>query len=109
MRVQEQATYLGESGSDPPAALAIHPTSGDVYVAGTTGSTDFPGVTGGAQATHGGGSFDVFIARLNAGLTVLGQATYLGGSGDDPPSTQLSRPAARKSGVAGKTVSPACP
>jgi hypothetical protein len=63
-------------------SVAIHPTSGDVYVAGSTASTDFPGTTGGAQASPGGAS-DAFIARLNAGLTTLYQATYLGGSGDE--------------------------
>ena len=29
-----QATYLGGSGDDDGLALAIHPTSGDVFVAG---------------------------------------------------------------------------
>lgn len=37
-----QATYLGGSGSDIGQALAIHPTSGDVYVAGAASSTTFP-------------------------------------------------------------------
>jgi hypothetical protein len=77
-----QATYLGGSGDDAGGALAIHPTSGDVFVDGTTTSTDFPGTTGGAQATNGGGQ-DAFVARLNAALTTLKQATYLGGSGAD--------------------------
>ena len=74
-----QATYLGGSGSESGGALGIHPTSGDVYVAGYTPSADFPGTAGGAQATNGGNE-DAFVARLNASLTVLAQATYLGGS-----------------------------
>src|SRR5207249_4817917 len=41
-----QATYLGGTADDFGRALAIHPTSGDVYVAGDTASTDFPGTTG---------------------------------------------------------------
>ena len=77
-----QATYLGGSSGDAASALAIHPTSGDVYVAGFTTSTNFPGTTGGAQTTNGGG-IDGFVARLNAALTTLTQATYLGGSGGD--------------------------
>src|SRR5439155_27058935 len=77
-----QATYLGGSDIDIVFALAIHPTSGDVYVAGQTFSTNLPGTTGGAQTTNGGG-IDGFVARLNAGLTGLTQATYLGGSGGD--------------------------
>jgi hypothetical protein len=75
-----QATYLGGSARDYGLALALHPTSGEVYVVGATASPNFPGTAGGAQATYGGGDFDVFIARLNAGLTVLNQSTYLGGS-----------------------------
>jgi hypothetical protein len=78
-----QATYLGGSGSDAGADLAIHPTSGEVFVTGDTTSTDFPGTAGGAQAAFGGGVFDAFVARLNATLTTLSQATYLGGSGDE--------------------------
>ena len=44
-----QTTYLGGSGEDAGYALAIHPTSGEVFVAGTTSSADFPGTAGGAQ------------------------------------------------------------
>jgi len=77
-----QATYLGGSGNDDALALAIHPSSGDVYVSGITGSTNFPGTAGGAQPASGpGGVFDAFVARLNANLTTLNQATYLGGNG----------------------------
>ena len=64
-----QATYLGGSGTDEALALAIHPTSGDVYVAGFTTSTNFPGTTGGAQAANGGGGVDAFVARLSSTLT----------------------------------------
>src|SRR5262249_26776537 len=74
-----QATYLGGSGGDEGDALAIAPTTGEVYVAGSTSSADFPGTAGGAQSVIGGGTTDVFVARLSADLTALDQATYLGG------------------------------
>src|SRR6476659_1860602 len=79
-----QATYLG-GGGDNASALAIDPTSGEVYVAGYTYSPNFPGTAGGAQPTHNGGEFTskAFVARVNAALTELVQATYLGGSGND--------------------------
>ncbi len=79
----DQATYLGGSNNDYAEALAIHPTPSDVYVDGYTWSTDFPGTAGGAQAAFGGGLEDAFVARLNAALTTLDQATYLGGSDRD--------------------------
>jgi hypothetical protein len=78
-----QSTYLGGSGFDGPWALAIGPAPNyDVYVAGTTSSTNFPNTSGGAQASNGG-FWDAFVARLNAGLTSNLQSTYLGGSGFD--------------------------
>ncbi|NAZ06685.1 MAG: hypothetical protein GU344_01800, partial [Thermocrinis sp.] len=83
LRTLHQSTYLGGSYEDYPTALAIHPTTGDVYVAGLTNSTDFPGTTGGAQVNHGGGFSDAFVARLSADLTQILKSTYLGGSGDD--------------------------
>ncbi len=77
-----RSTYLGGSGNDIAQGLAIHPTSGDVYVTGYTNSTNLPGTSGGAQADADGGN-DAFVARLTADLTTLTQATYLGGSGND--------------------------
>jgi uncharacterized repeat protein (TIGR01451 family) len=78
-----QATYLGGTGADSVGRLAIHPATGDVYVVGTTDSTDLIGVAGGAQPAYGGGFRDAFVARLNSALTAVGQATYLGGSSYD--------------------------
>ncbi len=52
------ATYLGGSGFESANAIAVAP-DGSVYVAGTTGSTDFPGLSGNtaAQAVQ-------FVARV---------------------------------------------
>jgi len=76
-----QATYLGGSSDDYAYALAIHPTTGEVYLAGRTRSDDFPRTSGGAQETNNG-YYDAFVAKLNSSLNLL-QSTYLGGSGDD--------------------------
>jgi len=79
-----QVTYLGGTAFDDISALAIASGTGDIYVAGRTESTDFPGTTGGAQPVlSGGASSDAFVARLNGALTSLIQATYLGGSAFD--------------------------
>lgn len=79
----EQATYLGASKNDVASAIALAPTTGEVYVGGLTSSPDFPGVAGGVQTTVAGFSPHGFIARLDPTLTVLDQATFLGGAGDD--------------------------
>jgi uncharacterized repeat protein (TIGR02543 family) len=78
-----KATYLGGSGWDEAKAIAIHPTTGDIYVAGTTSSTDLPATSGGAQASYGGDWYDAFVSRLNKDLTQILQSSYLGGSDRD--------------------------
>ena len=99
-----QATYLGGSGSELGNALAIHPTTGDVYVAGYTASTNFPGTAGGARSANGGGN-DAFVARLTADLKTLTQATYIGGSGDDLAYAMAIDPATGDVYVGGATTS----
>src|SRR5262245_61126116 len=63
----EEATFLGGSGDDLALALAIAPTTGDVYVAGLTSSANFPGTSGGAQSALAGANLadplDGFVAR----------------------------------------------
>ena len=76
-----EATYLGGIAGDVAYAMAVD-ASGAVYVAGSTGSTNFPGTAAGAQAVAAGGG-DAFVAKLSHDLTLLVQATYLGGSGTD--------------------------
>jgi len=76
-----QSTYLGGSGNDQAYSIAVD-SSGSVYVAGYTGSTNFPGTTGGAQPSRSG-SADAFVSRLNPTLTTILQSTYLGGSSTD--------------------------
>lgn len=105
LTVNLQSTYLGGSGYDAARSLAIHPTSGEVYVAGSTSSTNFPNTAGGAQATHGGGLYDVFVARLDGGLTSNLQSTYLGGSGDEYGPSLAIVPGSGEVLVAGVTSS----
>jgi uncharacterized repeat protein (TIGR01451 family) len=79
LKVLHQATYLGGGGWDIAFALAIHPQSGDVYVAGRTDSDDFPKAAEGAQPERAGFD-DAFVARFPSDLTTLTQATYFGGN-----------------------------
>jgi muconolactone delta-isomerase len=99
-----QSTYLGGSSGDYVRALAIHPKTGEVYVAGVTNSTDFPNTTGGAQGSFGG-SDDAFVARLNSSLTQILQSTYLGESGDDDARALAIHPTTGDVYVAGGTDS----
>lgn len=98
-----QTTYVGGAAMDQATALAVHPVSGEVYVAGVTASAGFPGlvpgagangggVANGAQTTYGGGSFDGFVTRFNASLTTRLQSTLFGGAGLDVPSALAIHP-----------------
>jgi hypothetical protein len=98
-----RATYLGGSEGDGALALAIHPATGDVYVAGGTYSTNFPGTAGGAHAF--GGFEDVFVARLPRTLTSVTQATYLGGIIDERAYALAIHPATGDVYAAGYTRS----
>ncbi len=73
------STYLGGSGNDQPAGIAVDST-GSVYVAGTTDSTDFPLA---AQATLPTGTPHVFVAKLDPSGSNLVYADYIGGNSQD--------------------------
>ena len=75
------STYVGGSGNDSGNALAVD-SSGDVFVAGGTTSSNFPTTAGSFQKNSGGG-LDAFVFELNPSGTALTYSTYLGGTGDD--------------------------
>ena len=79
------SSYLGGSGIDNAAAVDVD-GGGNVYIAGSTESSDFR-ATNPFQGTLNGdgspGKSDAFVAKLNAEGTTLLYATYLGGSNRD--------------------------
>ncbi len=75
----QMATYLGGSLYEDMGAVSVHPSSGDIYVAGSTNSFNLPGSSGGAQPSNHG-VYDAFVARYNSTLTTLLQTSYLGGA-----------------------------
>lgn len=75
-------TYLGGSGTDKSSALFVD-GDGNVYVAGTTNSRNFPVATGAYSKTFAGGATDGFIAKFDNGLSKLIASTYIGSEGDD--------------------------
>ncbi|MFB3779183.1 MAG: SBBP repeat-containing protein [Bryobacteraceae bacterium] len=79
------ATLLGGAGYEEGEALALEP-SGDVYVAGYTGSADFPVTSRGFQRTLGG-SWDAFVAKLRlATITTVSAASFRKGAASAPDS-----------------------
>lgn len=73
-------TYLG--GSDVESAQGLAVRNGSVFVAGTTGSTNFPATPSAAFTTLRGQN-DGFVAVLPAALGSLSTATYFGGTDSD--------------------------
>ena len=72
------STYLGGSGSDHGAAVALD-AAGAAYVTGSTTSPNFPVVN--AFQAASGGSQDAFAAKISSSGAALVYSTYLGGSG----------------------------
>ena len=91
------ATYLGGSHSESPHSM-ICDADGNLYVYGTTGSSDFPVTSTAYQSTFGGGNFvdfssgygfthaqgtDVFVAKLSGDGSQLLGCTFVGGPSND--------------------------
>jgi hypothetical protein len=74
------STYLGGSSDDTGKALAL--SGGFLVVGGLTASVDFP-TSGGFDTTHGGGTYDGWVAKIDVAGPTLTWGTYLGGSGSD--------------------------
>jgi hypothetical protein len=74
------ATYLGGSGTDSPAGMAVD-SSGNVYLTGATNSNDFPTLN--AHQPAPASPSDIFISVLNSTGTNLIYSTYWGGNNQD--------------------------
>lgn len=98
------STYLGGSGQDNAGGIAVD-AAGNAYVAGFTGSTDFP--TRNARQSANAGRFNAFVAQLDpSGRLVF--STYLGGSAGDYASA-VAVAASGEIYVAGVATSPDFP
>jgi hypothetical protein len=81
------STYLGGAGNDYGNGIALDP-AGHAYVAGYTGSTNFP-TKNAIQPAFGGGSVspsgagDSFVTKLSIDGQSLMYSTYLGGTSGD--------------------------
>jgi hypothetical protein len=85
-----RSTYLGGSDTDRVSAVAVNPSSGLIYVAGRSRSSNFPGTSGGAQSTQSS-TTGAFIARFSADLTSLQVASYFSGAaGSDTSASAIA-------------------
>ena len=73
------SSYLGGSGTDQPAGIAVD-SAGSVYIAGSTNSPDFPLATLGSLPT---GVNHIFVAKLDPTGSNLVYSDYIGGSNQD--------------------------
>ena len=100
------STYLGGTDKDWGEAIAVD-DQGNIYVAGRTGSDDFPVINGYQMAYGGGGNSgfpsDAFVAKYNNSGSVV-YATYLGGTNDDRASDIIVN-AAEEATITGVTES----
>ena len=83
---------IGGGNSDYAYSVAVYPATGNVYVAGSTASNDFPVTPGAYDMTHNGdGTLDAFVVKLDGknlsanpdGKLILDAATFIGGSNND--------------------------
>lgn len=79
------SSFLGGNGDDAGFVLAIHPVTNDIYVAGATGSNNFPGVGNGSviSNSYNGGDCDGFVSIVNNTGTTLIKSSYFGTNGHD--------------------------
>ncbi len=82
------ASYLGGNGYDFSHSLITNDND-ELFVYGSTSSTNYPVTSGCFQSSLGGGTYDIFVTHFNqAGSALLG-STYIGGSGSDGQNAML--------------------
>jgi hypothetical protein len=78
--VLSYSTYLGGTASDSGQGIDVD-SAGNVYVTGSTSSTNFPTSEGAFQTAGVGG--DAFVAKFNPTGSALVYSTYIGGDNGD--------------------------
>ena len=97
-------TFIGGSDDESANSIAVD-ASGNIYIAGTTQSSDFRTTVGAFQRTGAALAFsDVFVTKLNPTGTSLVYSTFVGGS-DLDFGRRLAIDAAGNAYVTGQTKS----
>jgi len=76
------ASYLGGNGDDAGYVLSLAP-NGNIYVAGGTASTNFPGVAAGVINSSNQGGIDGYVSIINNAGSSIVRSTYLGTANTD--------------------------
>jgi uncharacterized protein (TIGR03437 family) len=99
------ASYLGGSDYDIAADIAVD-SVGNIYIAGTANSSDFPISSSAYQREFKGG--DIFITKLDPTGKIVLYSTFLGGSSTES-ATGIALDASGNVYVTGSTTSPDFP
>src|SRR6185503_11836469 len=75
------STFIGGASTEEAFSITLD-SSGNVYAAGRTASSNFPSTIGAYDETYNGNGsdFDAFVALLNPSLTTLSASTFIGSS-----------------------------
>jgi hypothetical protein len=82
------STYFGGTGQNEEARSLVVDANENVYVAGTTSSSDFPATSGAYSTTFVAGQCggftcrEAYVAKFDSSGAALAYATYLGSVGD---------------------------
>ncbi|HZN93603.1 MAG TPA: hypothetical protein VFB81_12915, partial [Myxococcales bacterium] len=99
----DYSTFMGGQQEDYGWGIAVN-EAGQMFVAGTTASADFPTTASAYQPSSGGG-LDAFVFKLSSTGSQLLFSTYLGGASSDYAECIVLHPTTGNPVVAGDTYS----
>jgi hypothetical protein len=76
------STFIGGNNYDVGNSIVVD-LKGNAYVAGYTGSSNYPTTAGAFQTNFGGGVYNAFVTKLNSAGSALVYSSYVGGSNFD--------------------------
>jgi len=78
------STFIGGTSNDNVLGVRLA-ANGDIFVTGSTESSDLPMPTGGFMDTYQGGDRDGFVLRYTSDLTAVVAGTFFGTTSSDRP------------------------
>lgn len=76
------STYLGGNSNDYPHSLVVNHLN-QLYVLGSTNSTNYPTTPGAFDVSHPGSDLDIVVTKFSAAGNSLLGSTYVGGGAND--------------------------